>query len=259
MAAIGDNSKAALIDSLRAEWEETERIKREGYAAAKNIARETKKAVLERQVTLIGPKLNELRKGRSNEEFGKLVSTNLPFLVKTKSNVRLAMMWAAEFPEQYQEMREKHPKCLSIRMLHQHWKNQEKEKEKPTKPKKPTTDPKPEPTTGEPDDDGDDDPLIDPEVGGDTGGSKPPVQLGNPATLNGQAQQIPALAIIMTRSFRGRDQEFIDRMLGHVFESEETARLTVPALIEMRSLINRAIDAAEEQFNTTYPTKEQMI
>jgi len=270
MSTIGDNSQATLIDSLRHEWEEIERIKKDGYGAAKAIVRETKKTVLHRQVTIIGPKLLELRKKpdgtqRSDEEFGKLVCDNFEFLAHTNRHVRAAMMWAAEFPDQYQEMREEHPQCLSIRMLHGHWKDQEKENEHPKKtekPKKPasTTTTNPEPTPGEPnDDDEEDDPLIDPEVGGNTGLASPPVELKNPATLNGQAQQLPALAIIMTRSFKGRDQEFIDTMLGHIFESEESARLTVPALVEMRGLINRAIDAAEEKFNTTYPTKDRMI
>ena len=74
---------------------------------------------------VLGRQLLEGRKGRSKENFGKWVNNNFPNLLETVNNVEVtAILWAAEFPEQHQDMRDKHPRVRTTRGLYAKYKEE---------------------------------------------------------------------------------------------------------------------------------------
>ena len=75
---------------------------------------------------VLGRQLLEGRKGRSKENFGKWVSRNFPNLRNTVSkDDQAAIIWAAEFPEQHQDMLDKHPRVRTTRGLYAKYKEEQ--------------------------------------------------------------------------------------------------------------------------------------
>jgi hypothetical protein len=75
---------------------------------------------------VLGRQLLEGRKGRSKENFGKWVNKNFPNLLETVNNVEVtAILWAAEFPEQHQDMLDKHPRVRTTRGLYAKYKEEQ--------------------------------------------------------------------------------------------------------------------------------------
>ena len=71
---------------------------------------------------VLGRQLLEGRKGKSKENYGKWVSRNFPNLRNTVSkDDQAAILWAAEFPEQHQEMLDKHSRVRTTRGLYTKW------------------------------------------------------------------------------------------------------------------------------------------
>ena len=82
---------------------------------------------------VLGRQLLEGRKGRSKENFGKSVSRNFPNLRNTVSkDDQAAIIWAAEFPEQHQDMLDKHPRVRTTRGLYAKYKEEQKKDKVPT-------------------------------------------------------------------------------------------------------------------------------
>jgi len=70
---------------------------------------------------LDGRKLNE-----GDREFGKWCKANFPNLSEQVSAKEVtAILWAAEFPEQHQEMLDKHPRVRTTRGLYAKWKEEQ--------------------------------------------------------------------------------------------------------------------------------------
>jgi len=66
-----------------------------------------------------------------DREFGKWCSDNFPNLSENvNTHEQAAIIWAAEFPKQHQEMLDKHPRVRTTRGLHDKWKAQKKANDK---------------------------------------------------------------------------------------------------------------------------------
>ena len=125
---IGHNSEAKIISGINSDLDDLMEIKRV-YDEESKTSIEKSEGGREEVFMSLGVKLLEGRKlHESDEDFGKWVCTNFPNLVHTLSrNESSAILWAAEFPEQRQEMLEKYPRVNTTRGAYTKWKEEQEE------------------------------------------------------------------------------------------------------------------------------------
>jgi hypothetical protein len=119
---IGHNSEAAIIGRIKYTIDSLIKLGEEHEGALQVLVdnqeeeRETILLVLGRQL-LEGRKLHE-----GDREFGKWCSRNFPNLREHVSkDDQTAIIWAAEFPEQHQDMLDKHPRVRTTRGSYAKW------------------------------------------------------------------------------------------------------------------------------------------
>lgn len=119
---IGHNSEAAIIGRVKYTIDSLIKLGEEHEGALQVLVdnqeeeRETILLVLGRQL-LEGRKLHE-----GDRAFGKWCNNNFPNLLETVNNVEVtAIIWAAEFPEQRQEMLDKHSRVRTTRGAYAKW------------------------------------------------------------------------------------------------------------------------------------------
>ena len=124
-SSAGHNSEAVIIgrikstiDSLiKLEWEQEEALQ---------VLVDNQEGEREKVLLVLGCQLLEGRKGKSKENYGKWVSRNFPNLRNTVSkDDQAAIIWSAEFPEQHQDMLDKHPRVRTTRGLYAKYKEEQ--------------------------------------------------------------------------------------------------------------------------------------
>jgi len=130
-SGIGHNSEAIIISRVNNTLESLIKLE-EDHEEALQVLVDNQEEERETILLVLGRQLLEGRKGRSKENFGKWVSRNFPNLRNTVSkDDQAAIIWAAEFPEQHQDMLDKHPRVRTTRGLYAKWKEEQKELNKP--------------------------------------------------------------------------------------------------------------------------------
>jgi hypothetical protein len=126
-AGLGHNSEAAIIARVNSTLDNLVKLGEEHEEALQVLVdnqeeeRESILLVLGRQL-LSGRKLNE-----GKREFGKWCSLNFQNLREHVSyDEQVAILWAAEFPEQHQDMLDKHSRVRTARGLYAKWKEENK-------------------------------------------------------------------------------------------------------------------------------------
>ena len=133
---LGHNSEAAIIGRVKSTIDSLIKLEDEHEEAMQSLLgnqedeREAILLVLGRQL-LSGRKPFEVENGKLKDKrgYGKWISCNFPNLQDiVNANEVSAILWAAEFPEQHQEMLDKNPRVRTTRGLHDKWKTHEKAK-----------------------------------------------------------------------------------------------------------------------------------
>jgi hypothetical protein len=127
-SSAGHNSEAVIIGRIKSTIDSL--IKLEGeQEEALQVLVDNQEGEREKVLLVLGRQLFEGRKGKSNENYGKWVYNNFPNLLETVNAMeQAAILWAAEFPEQHQEMLDKNPRVRTTRGLHEKWKAHKKAK-----------------------------------------------------------------------------------------------------------------------------------
>lgn len=132
--SAGHNSEALIIGRVKSTIDSLVKLEEEHGEAIQTLVenqeeeRETILLVLGRQL-LEGRKPFEGENGKLKDQrgYGKWISanfTNLSEIVNAKEVT--AILWAAEFPEQHQEMLDKHTRVRTTRGLYDKWKDYKK-------------------------------------------------------------------------------------------------------------------------------------
>ena len=263
MSQTLSNSDSVLLGRLQDDLLSREMLMKEGMGAAKAIIRKTKQECLSIDSVQIGAKLNELRKGRSNENFGKLVSNTFGKLSETKwfnDPYRLACMWADKYPMQFAAMKREHPKCFSIRMLHTHQKAldkaaeaaleapEEEDEATPAIEEEPTT----EATTEEEDGkviDEDDVDLPDPDAGAaeETEDEDEEVDTNVPFVPTSLEGQVNSLLSVSLLSAHFTHEEFVDEAILRLQNDLEMAMPFLSSLDNLKKLVDTLVDRVNKE------------
>ena len=132
---IGHNSEAAIIGRVKYTIDSLIKLGEEHEGALQVLVdnqeeeRETILLVLGRQL-LEGRKPFEAEEGKLNNQrgYGEWISRNFPNLREVVSkDDQTAIIWAAEFPEQRQEMLDKHSRVRTTRGAYAKWKKEDEE------------------------------------------------------------------------------------------------------------------------------------
>ena len=125
---IGHNSEAKIISGINSDLDDLMEIKRV-YEEESKTSVEKSEGGREEVFMALGIKLLEGRKlHKSKNLFADWCNINLPNLMFHISDVeRTALLWAAEFPDQRQEMSYKYPRVNTIRGAYNKWKEVQKE------------------------------------------------------------------------------------------------------------------------------------
>ena len=118
---IGHNSEAAIIGRVKYTIDSLIKLGEE-HEGALQVLVDNQEEERETILLVLGRQLLGGRNGRSDENFGKWVSRNFPNLRKTVSkDDQAAIIWAAEFPEQHQDMLNKHSRVRTTRGAYAKW------------------------------------------------------------------------------------------------------------------------------------------
>lgn len=137
VAGLGHNSEAAIIGRVKSTIDSLIKLGEEHEEALQVLVdnqdeeRESILLVLGRQL-LSGRKPFEYEGGKLKDQrgYGNWITLNFPNLKEiVDRNEVTAIIWAAEFPEQHQEMLDKHSRVRTTRGLYAKWKEEYK---KPT-------------------------------------------------------------------------------------------------------------------------------
>lgn len=127
-SGLGHNSEAEIIGRVKSTIKSLVKLEEEHEEAIQTLV-ENQEGEREAILLVLGKQLLEGKKGKSKENFGKWVNRNFPNLRNTlDKDEQAAVIWAAEFPEQHQEMLDKHPRVRTTRGLYDKWKAQKKAK-----------------------------------------------------------------------------------------------------------------------------------
>jgi len=131
-SGLGHNSAALIIGRIKSTLDSLVKLDDE-HGEALQVLVDNQEEERETILLVLGRQLLEGRKGRSKENFGKWVSRNFPNLRNTVSkDDQAAIIWAAEFPEQHQDMLDKHPRVRTTRGLYAKYKEEQKKDKVPT-------------------------------------------------------------------------------------------------------------------------------
>ena len=123
---LGHNSEAFIIGRIKSTIESLVKLEEEHEEAIQALA-DNQEDERETVLLVLGRQLLEGKRGKSKENYGKWVSCNFPNLQDTVSDDdRTAIVWAAEFPEQYKQMSEENPRVRTTRGLYSKWKEHKK-------------------------------------------------------------------------------------------------------------------------------------
>ena len=132
-SGLGHNSAALIIGRIKSTLDSLVKLEEEHEGALQALVdnqeeeRESILLVLGRQL-LSGRKPFEGENGKLKDqrEFGKWCNRNFPNLREQVSgDERTAILWAAEFPEQHQDMLDKHSRVRTTRGLYAKWKEEQ--------------------------------------------------------------------------------------------------------------------------------------
>ena len=125
-SSAGHNSEAVIIGRIKSTIDSL--IKLEGeQEEALQVLVDNQEGEREKVLLVLGRQLLEGRKGKSDENYGKWVSNNFPNLLDTVNAMeQAAILWAAEFTEQHQQMLDENPRVKTTRGLHKKWKKSQK-------------------------------------------------------------------------------------------------------------------------------------
>ena len=131
-SGLGHNSAVLIIGRIKSTLDSLVKLDEEHEEALQHLV-DNQEEERETILLVLGRQLLEGRKGRSKENFGKWVNNNFPNLLETVNNVEVtAILWAAEFPEQHQDMLDKHPRVRTTRGLYAKYKEEQKKDKGPT-------------------------------------------------------------------------------------------------------------------------------
>jgi len=131
-SGLGHNSAVLIIGRIKSTLDSLVKLDEE-HGEALQVLVDNQEEERETILLVLGRQLLEGRKGRSKENFGKWVNNNFPNLLETVNNVEVtAILWAAEFPEQHQDMLDKHPRVRTTRGLYAKYKEEQKKDKGPT-------------------------------------------------------------------------------------------------------------------------------
>ena len=131
-SGLGHNSAVLIIGRIKSTLDSLVKLDDE-HGEALQVLVDNQEEERETILLVLGRQLLEGRKGRSKENFGKWVSRNFPNLRNTVSkDDQAAIIWAAEFPEQHQDMLDKHPRVRTTRGLYAKYKEEQKKDKVPT-------------------------------------------------------------------------------------------------------------------------------
>ena len=123
---IGHNSEAVVIGRIKSTIDSLVKLE-EKHEEALQVLTDNQEDEREVMLLVLGRQLLEGRKRKSKENYGKWVSCNFPNLQDTvNANEQSAILWAAEFPEQHQQLLEENPRVKTTRGLHEKWKKSQK-------------------------------------------------------------------------------------------------------------------------------------
>jgi len=133
-SGLGHNSSALIIGRIKSTLDSLVKLDDEHQGALQYLV---DKQDEEREIILLvlGRQLLEGRgTNKGDREFGKWCNRNFPNLREHVSkDEQTAIIWAAEFPEQYQGMLDKHPRVRTTRGLYAKYKEEQKKDKEPTK------------------------------------------------------------------------------------------------------------------------------
>lgn len=138
-SGIGHNSEAVIIGRVNNTLESLIKLE-EDHEEALQVLVDNQEEERESLLATLGRQLLQGRKPFEDEDgklknlrgYGKWITFNFPNLkVIVGGNELTAIIWAAEFPEQRNEMSKKYPRVRTTRGAHAKWKEEQKELNKP--------------------------------------------------------------------------------------------------------------------------------
>lgn len=131
-SGLGHNSSALIVGRIKSTLDSLVKLEQE-HGEALQVLVDNQEEERETILLVLGRQLLEGRKGKSKENYGKWVSNNFPNLLDTVNAMeQAAIIWSAEFPEQHQDMLDKHPRVKTIRGLYAKYKEEQKKDKVPT-------------------------------------------------------------------------------------------------------------------------------
>lgn len=128
-SGLGHNSETTIIGRVKSTIDSLIKLEGEHEEAIQTLV-ENQEDEREAILLVLGKQLLEGRGlHEGDREFGKWCNLNFPNLREhINKDDQTAILWAAEFPEQHQEMLDKHPRVRTTRGLYDKWKAQKKAK-----------------------------------------------------------------------------------------------------------------------------------
>jgi hypothetical protein len=125
---IGHNSEAKIISGINSDLDDLMEIKKV-YEEESKTSVEKSEGGREEVFMSLGIKLLEGRKlHKSKNFFADWCNHNFPNLgLHVSKNEQAAILWAAEFPEQHQEILDKYPRVNTTRGAYKKWKEEQEE------------------------------------------------------------------------------------------------------------------------------------
>ena len=133
-SGLGHNSAALIIGRIKSTLDSLVKLDEEHGEALQYLV-DNQEEERETILLVLGRQLLEGRgTNKGDREFGKWCNRNFPNLREHVSkDEQTAIIWAAEFPEQYQGMLDKHPRVRTTRGLYAKYKEEQKKDKEPTK------------------------------------------------------------------------------------------------------------------------------
>ena len=132
-SCLGHNSSALIIGRIKSTLDSLVKLEQE-HGEALQVLVDNQEEERETILLVLGRQLLEGRgTNKGDREFGKWCNTNFPNLSEhVNAKEVTAIIWAAEFPEQHQDMLGKHPRVRTTRGLYAKYKEEQKKDKLPT-------------------------------------------------------------------------------------------------------------------------------